>query len=105
MESHARRRFNIVHCSVVGHAQYGLLIESEDGERGFVDSSYVTDTPGEPRASARVTLSTLRMRGRRAKMACPAPQGYNSPSIKVGGDSGATAGPNRHSKQAENSVA
>lgn len=47
MESPARRRYDIVHCSVVGHAQYGLLIESEDGERGFVDSSYVTDTPGE----------------------------------------------------------
>lgn len=48
MESQARRRYDVVHCSVVGHARYGLLIESQDGERGFVDSSYITDKPGEP---------------------------------------------------------
>lgn len=48
MEPQARRRYDVVHCSVVGHAQYGLLVESEDGEHGFVDSSYITDTPGEP---------------------------------------------------------
>lgn len=48
MDTPARRRYDIVHCSVVGHAPYGLLIESEDGERGFVDSSYISDRPGEP---------------------------------------------------------
>jgi hypothetical protein len=39
MESQARRRYDVVCCSVVGHIRYGLLIESEEGERGFVDSS------------------------------------------------------------------
>ncbi|RAS68448.1 hypothetical protein C8D87_102513 [Lentzea atacamensis] len=48
MKSQARNRYDVVHCLVIGHVQYGLLIESEDGERGFVDSSYVTDQPGEP---------------------------------------------------------
>lgn len=48
MDSGARRRYDIVHCTVVGHVRYGLLIESEDGERGYVDSSYITDRPGEP---------------------------------------------------------
>lgn len=48
MEPQARRRYDVVHCSVVGHARYGLLVESEDGEHGFVDSSYITDKPGEP---------------------------------------------------------
>ncbi|MEV8443909.1 hypothetical protein AB0425_41600 [Actinosynnema sp. NPDC051121] len=48
MEAHARRRYEVVHCSVVGHAGYGLLVESEDGERGYVDSSHITDEPGEP---------------------------------------------------------
>lgn len=48
MDPQARCRYDLVHCSVVGHARYGLLIESEDGARGFVDSSYVSDRPGEP---------------------------------------------------------
>lgn len=48
MESPARRRYDIVHCSVVGHAHYGLLVESQDGERGFVDRAHITDKPGEP---------------------------------------------------------
>ncbi|QIS10145.1 hypothetical protein [Nocardia arthritidis] len=48
MEPQARVRYEVVRCSVYGHAPYGLLIESEDGERGFVDSSYITDNPGEP---------------------------------------------------------
>ena len=48
MDSPGRRRHDIVHCSVVGHVRYGLLIESEDGERGFVDSSYIGGRPDEP---------------------------------------------------------
>jgi hypothetical protein len=48
MNVHVRCRYDIVDCVVLGHGPYGLLIESEDGERGFVDSSYITDTPGEP---------------------------------------------------------
>ncbi|MGW6448601.1 hypothetical protein [Lentzea sp. NPDC055074] len=48
MEIQARSRYDIVHCLVTGRVRYGLLIESEDGERGFVDSSYITDQPGEP---------------------------------------------------------
>lgn len=48
MEPQAHARYEVVQCSVNGHAPYGLLIESEDGERGFVDSSYITDNPGEP---------------------------------------------------------
>lgn len=48
MESPERRRYDVVNCVVIGHARYGLLIESEDGECGFVDSSDITDTPGEP---------------------------------------------------------
>jgi hypothetical protein len=47
MDSPARCRYDMVHGSVVGHVRYGLLIESEDGERGFVDSSYISDGPGE----------------------------------------------------------
>jgi hypothetical protein len=48
MESQARNRYDVIHCSVVGHKHYGLLIESEDGERGFVDGIDITDKPGEP---------------------------------------------------------
>lgn len=48
MEIQARSRYDIVHCLVIGHARYGILIESEDSELGFVDSSYITDQPGEP---------------------------------------------------------
>ena len=48
MEPPARRRYDIVHCTVTGHVHYGLLVESQDGERGFVDSSYIADKPGEP---------------------------------------------------------
>jgi hypothetical protein len=48
MDSRARRRYDVVRCSVVGHVHYGLLIESADGERGFVDSADITDRPGEP---------------------------------------------------------
>ncbi len=48
MEAPARRRYDIVHCTVVRHVHYGLLIESQDGERGFVDSSYISDRPREP---------------------------------------------------------
>jgi hypothetical protein len=40
MESLERRRYDVINCLIVGHAgYYGLLIESEDGERGFADSS------------------------------------------------------------------
>ncbi|WP_409496694.1 hypothetical protein [Amycolatopsis sp. cmx-11-12] len=47
-EIQARKRYDLVRCTVVGHVHYGLLIETEDGERGFVDSSYITDGIGEP---------------------------------------------------------
>jgi hypothetical protein len=48
MKSPARRRYDVVRCSVVGRVHYGLLIESADGERGYVDSADITDQPGEP---------------------------------------------------------
>ncbi|MFD8494902.1 hypothetical protein [Amycolatopsis sp. NPDC059657] len=48
MTSPARRRYDVIDCSVVGQAHYGLLIESEDGERGFVDRAHISDDPGEP---------------------------------------------------------
>jgi hypothetical protein len=48
VESPVRGRYDVVPCTVTGHVRYGLLIESEDGERGYVDSAYVTDKPGEP---------------------------------------------------------
>jgi hypothetical protein len=38
----------VVLCTVIGHVHYGPLIESEDGEQGYVDSTYVTDKPDEP---------------------------------------------------------
>jgi len=44
----ARKRFDPVECVVVGHIHYGLLIESEDGERGFVDRMYIGGAPGTP---------------------------------------------------------
>jgi hypothetical protein len=48
MVPQARHRYDVIQCSVIGHAQYGLLIESEDGERGYVDSTHITDKPREP---------------------------------------------------------
>lgn len=48
VDSHKRRRYDVVSCSVVGHARYGLLIESEDGEQGYVGSGEISDKPGEP---------------------------------------------------------
>jgi hypothetical protein len=43
-----RRRYDVVEFTVTRWAHYGLLIESDDGEPGFVDSSYITDDVGEP---------------------------------------------------------
>jgi hypothetical protein len=47
VESPARHRYDVVECSVIGHVRYGLLIESRDGESGFVDRAHITDRPGE----------------------------------------------------------
>jgi hypothetical protein len=45
MSAGVRRMYDVVLCTVVGHVRYGLLIESEDGERGFAGSAYINDLP------------------------------------------------------------
>jgi hypothetical protein len=51
-ESPPRRRYDVDQCSITGHARYGLLIESQDGEPGFVDRSYMVPAADDPGAGA-----------------------------------------------------
>jgi hypothetical protein len=45
MTEHAR--YEIIECTVTGHATYGLLVESQSGERGYVDREYINDSGSE----------------------------------------------------------
>jgi hypothetical protein len=49
MKSAQPRRWEVVNYRVTGQARYGLVIESEDGERGCVDTSDITDAVAQAR--------------------------------------------------------
>lgn len=53
MEEPPYRRFDLTGATVAGWAHYGLLIETDDGHRGYVDASYV-NPPAWPEIGTRV---------------------------------------------------
>ena len=42
------RRYALVQCQVFDHQPYGLLVQTGDGQRGFVDSGDIADEPVSP---------------------------------------------------------
>jgi hypothetical protein len=40
-------KYELIECNVVAHASYGLIIESTSGERGYIDTADIGDTPLE----------------------------------------------------------
>src|SRR5947209_8025121 len=38
-------KYTAIECTVVGHQPYGLIVQSENDERGFIDSIEISDSP------------------------------------------------------------
>ena len=43
-----RERFEVIRCVVVGSAPYGVLVETSDGEEGWVEAEYLDHGPVDP---------------------------------------------------------
>jgi hypothetical protein len=58
MTDHLNSRYDIIECTVIGRTQYGLLVESIAGERGYVETEYINETPlpagSEPKIGERI---------------------------------------------------
>jgi hypothetical protein len=50
--SPVRQRYDVVTCVVTKHVRYGLVVEIDSGEQGWIDSGYIADSAGQSSPSA-----------------------------------------------------